>query len=126
MKFYKCKKCGKIAGMIKSSACPTMCCGDEMAELIPGTTDAAVEKHVPVVTVTGSKVNVVVGSVEHPMEEKHYIEWIALETTQGFQMKELKPSQKPEAVFALAEGESVVKSYAYCNIHSLWASKGNL
>lgn len=122
MKFYKCLKCGKIVAVLKGSPCPTMCCGDAMVEIKAGTTDAAVEKHVPVVAVSGSKVEVSVGSVTHPMEEKHYIEWIALETSEGFLMKNLKPGQEPKAVFALAEGESVVKAYAYCNLHSLWAS----
>lgn len=122
MKFYKCKSCGKIIALIKGSACSTVCCGEDMVELIAGTTDAAVEKHVPVVTVNGSKVEVAVGSVTHPMEEKHYIEWIALQTAEGFQMKNLKPGQEPKAVFAVADGDKVVKAYAYCNLHSLWAS----
>jgi len=122
MKFYKCKVCGKIVAMIKESACGTVCCGAEMVEIKAGTTDAAVEKHVPVVEVSGNKVEVSVGSVTHPMEEKHFIEWIALETSQGMQMKNLMPGQEPKAVFALAENETVVKAYAYCNLHSLWAS----
>lgn len=122
MKFYKCMKCGKVFAMLKGSKCPTMCCDSEMTLLKAGTTDAAVEKHVPVVAVSGSKVEVTVGSVFHPMEEKHFIEWIALETSSGFQLKDLKPGQEPKAVFALADGESVVKAYAYCNLHSLWAS----
>lgn len=123
MNFYKCMTCGKVIAMLKDSGAATICCGDEMKELIPGTTDAAVEKHVPVVSVTGSMVTVTVGEVIHPMEEKHFIEWIALETDKGFQMKYLKPDEKPEAVFALCDGETVKKAYAYCNIHGLWASK---
>lgn len=122
MKFYKCKTCGKLVAMIKESGCGTICCGSDMVELKAGSTDAAVEKHVPVVTVSGAKVDVVVGSVAHPMAEEHYIEWIALETNQGFQIKNLKPGQEPKAAFALAEGETVVKAYAYCNLHGLWAS----
>ena len=122
MRFYKCKKCGKVIAMLKGSPCPTMCCGEEMVELVPGTTDAAVEKHVPVVTADGSSVKVVVGSVTHPMEEKHYIEWIALETSTGMQFKFLNPGKVPEAQFVLADGETVVKAFAYCNLHGLWAS----
>lgn len=122
MKFYRCKKCGKIVAVLKSSPCPTMCCGEAMAELVPGTTDAAVEKHVPVITAEGSSVKVAVGSVTHPMEEKHYIEWIALQTTTGMQFKSLSAGMAPEARFVLADGETVVKAYAFCNIHSLWAS----
>lgn len=93
-----------------------------MVELKAGTTDAAVEKHVPVLTENRASVSVAVGSVTHPMEEKHFIEWIALETSTGFQIKYLKSGQEPKAVFALADGESVVKAYAYCNLHSLWTS----
>lgn len=93
-----------------------------MIEIKAGTTDAAVEKHVPVVTISENTVNVTVGSVIHPMEDKHYIEWIALETSHGIQMKYLQPGKEPKAVFALSSGESVVKAYAYCNLHSLWAS----
>ena len=80
----------------------------------------ALEKHVPVIEVEGNKVTVRVGAVEHPMLPEHYIEWIALETAQGNQRKPLAPGQKPEAVFMLAEGDSVVAAYEYCNLHSLW------
>lgn len=94
-----------------------------MTELTANTTDAAVEKHVPVVTVNGNTVEVNVGSVTHPMEEKHFIEWIALETKNGNQLKYLKPGDAPKAVFALTEGDEVVRAYAYCNLHGLWADK---
>jgi superoxide reductase len=121
--FYKCKKCGKVVAMLKGSPCDTMCCGEAMTELTANTTDAAVEKHVPVVTVNGNTVEVNVGSVTHPMEEKHFIEWIALETKNGNQLKYLKPGDAPKAVFALTEGDEVVRAYAYCNLHGLWADK---
>ena len=120
MKFFKCKKCGKIVALIKASACGTFCCDEEMAELVAGTTDAAVEKHVPVVTVNGGFIDVTVGSVAHPMEEKHFIEWIAVESEQGVQIKHLKPGQEPKASFALAAMDKFVQAYAYCNLHSLW------
>lgn len=120
MKFYKCAKCGKIIGMVKNSACPTMCCGEPMEEMIANTTDAATEKHVPVVQVEGNAVTVCVGEVEHPMMEEHFIQWIALETTEGAQRKELKPGEKPMRSFALAEGEKVIAAYEYCNLHGLW------
>ena len=94
-----------------------------MEELIPGTTDAAVEKHVPAFTVNGNIVDVTVGSVEHPMLDAHYIEWIALETEQGAQRKALKPGDAPKANFALTEGDKVVAVYAYCNLHSLWKAE---
>lgn len=97
-----------------------MCCGQKMTELVPGTTDAAVEKHVPVIQADGSQVTVTVGSVEHPMIPEHFIEWIALETKEGVQIKHLTPGSKPQAAFALAQGDSVVSAYAYCNLHGLW------
>lgn len=121
MKFYKCEKCGKMVGIVKGSACPTMCCGEEMVELVPGTTDAAQEKHVPVYTVEGNMVCVQVGEVAHPMLPEHYIEWIALQTKEGNQRKALKPGDEPKACFAITEGDEVEAVYAYCNLHSLWS-----
>ena len=123
MKFIKCEKCGKVAIISKDSACDTMCCGQAMTVLEPNTTDAAVEKHVPVIEASGSKVTVKVGSAEHPMLAEHYIEWILIETSQGYQKKDLKPGDKPEAVFALAEGETLTAAYDYCNLHGLWSAK---
>ena len=120
MKFYVCEHCGNMVTFVHASGVPVMCCGQKMTELVPGTVEAAHEKHIPVVEVEGSKVSVKVGSVEHPMMPDHFIQWIALETNQGSQIKYLKPEEKPEAVFALAEGEEVVAVYEYCNLHGLW------
>ncbi|MGI6030636.1 MAG: desulfoferrodoxin family protein [Eubacteriales bacterium] len=120
MKFYVCSHCGNMIVFMKSAGVPVMCCGQKMDEVIPGTVDAAVEKHVPVVSVNGRDVLVKVGAVEHPMQEEHYIEWIVVETKNGFQKKSLKPGEKPEASFALAEGDAVEAVYAYCNLHGLW------
>ena len=122
LKFYRCKVCGKIIAIVKDTGVPTICCGEEMEQIIPGTTDADVEKHVPVITVNGNTVEVKVGSVDHPMLPEHYIEWIALSTKQGNQRKCLKAGDAPKATFALVDGDEVVKAYAYCNLHSLWAS----
>ncbi len=123
MKFYVCAHCGNIITFVKDSGVPVMCCGEKMQEIIPGTVDAAVEKHLPVVSVEGSQVTVQVGSVEHPMLPKHFIEWIVLETSTGSQMKALTPGEKPQAVFALADGEKAVAAYAYCNLHGLWKAE---
>jgi superoxide reductase len=120
MKFYKCKHCGKVITILSNEGVPTICCGEEMFELIPGTTDAAVEKHVPVVSIEGNKVEVVVGSVVHPMTPEHYIQWIVLETKAGYQVKELTPTCEPKASFVLAEGDEIVAVYEYCNLHNLW------
>ena len=116
MKFYKCKDCDNI--MILSA--PNACCTKDWAELIPNTTDAAGEKHVPVIEADGQSVNVKVGAVEHPMLDAHYITWILLETNQGYQKKDLVPGVKPVVSFALAEGETAVAAYEYCNLHGLW------
>ncbi|MGN0422530.1 MAG: desulfoferrodoxin family protein [Lachnospiraceae bacterium] len=123
MKFYVCEHCGNFVGMIKDAGVPMMCCGQKMTELIPGTSDGAAEKHVPVFFVEGNKVTVTVGSAEHPMAEEHYIEWIAVETVKGAQRKALNPGDKPSAVFALTEDDAVVAVYAYCNLHGLWKAE---
>ena len=123
MKFYRCKHCGKIIAIVNDVKVPTICCGEAMEEMIPGTSDGAVEKHVPVVEVNGNIAHVKVGEVEHPMMEAHYIMWIALETNLGNQRKVLKPGEKPEADFALLPGEKVVRAVEYCNLHGLFASK---
>ena len=94
--------------------------GSEMVEFKSNSTDAAGEKHVPVITVDGNKVHVVVGSVIHPMTEEHSIQFIALETKQGVQRKALLPTDQPVADFVLAEGDEVVAAYEYCNLHGLW------
>lgn len=120
MKFYKCEHCGNIIAMVHESGVKVVCCDDEMKEIIANTTDGAHEKHVPVWEVKDGFVHVKVGEAEHPMAPDHYIQWIALETTSGNQRKCLKPGDKPEACFALCEGDEVTAVYEYCNIHGLW------
>ena len=90
-------------------------------EIIPNTIEAAFEKHIPVIEHSGDHVIVKVGSVEHPMVDVHWIEWIVLETATGYQKKELKPGEKPEAEFAVTE--PVVAAYEHCNLHGLWMAK---
>ncbi|MBQ1545499.1 MAG: desulfoferrodoxin [Clostridia bacterium] len=123
MKFYICKHCGNIVGMVNDAGVPLVCCGEKMSELVANTTDAAQEKHVPVVTVDGNLVTVEVGSVAHPMLEEHFIQWIALETEQGNQRKPLVPGAEPKAVFALAPGDKAIAAYEYCNLHGLWKAE---
>ena len=120
LRFFKCEHCGNIIALVKDKGVPVFCCGQKMTELIPGTVEAAHEKHIPVYTVEGDTLNVKVGSVTHPMQDVHYIEWIALETKNGYQMKELNPGDAPEATFKLADGDEVVAVYGYCNLHGLW------
>ena len=120
MKFYRCSRCGQIIALVKETGVPVVCCGEPMAEVIPGTTDASLEKHVPVFTVEGNKVQVSVGSAAHPMLPEHYIEWVAIETKSGNQRKQLCPGDEPKVCFAICDGDEVKAVYAYCNLHSLW------
>lgn len=119
-KFYICEHCGNIIEMVRDCGVPVYCCGEKMQEIIPGTTDAAQEKHIPVVQVEGNQVTVTVGAVEHPMTPEHSIEWICLQTKQGSQHRKLAPGDTPCACFTLFEGDAVEAVYAFCNLHSLW------
>jgi superoxide reductase len=120
-KVYRCNKCKKLMIEVQGSACPTMCCGEEMVLLKANTTDAAQEKHVPAVKVEGNRVIVNVGSVDHPMLAEHYIQFIALETASAVQVKYLEPGQAPHAEF-LSE-EAPIAVYEYCNLHGLWKAE---
>ena len=119
-KFYICEHCGNIIAKVKDAGVPVMCCGQKMTELVPGTVDAAVEKHVPEYTVDGNKVVVKVGAVEHPMTEDHLIEWVSLQTKQGNQRKALAAGAAPEVCFCICDGDEVEAVYSYCNLHGLW------
>ena len=123
MEFYICKHCGNIITFAENKGVPVVCCGEKMHKLEPGSVDAAVEKHVPVYTVEGNSVTVTVGSVTHPMTTEHLIDWIALETEQGTQIKHLTADSAPSVTFALADGDKVKKVYAYCNLHGLWVAE---
>ena len=121
MRFFKCPTCGKIVALVNDvDCCPTRCCGKDMEEIIPNTQDGAHEKHIPVYKVEGNIVHVVVGEVEHPMLENHFINWIMLQTNLGNQRKVLKPGDKPVADFALLPGEKVEAVLEYCNLHGLY------
>lgn len=122
MQFFRCEHCGNIITFVESSGAPVSCCGDVMKELVANTTEAATEKHIPVVEVKGNTVLVKVGSVAHPMLPEHHIAWIVLETKEGFQKKDLTGSD-PEAEFALSEGDVLVAAYEYCNLHGLWKAE---
>lgn len=120
MKFYRCNHCGNIVVKLIDSGINTVCCGEDMALLTANTVDAAKEKHVPFVKVDGAKVVAQIGEVEHPMLDAHYIQFIALETDMGYQIKNLKPEEKPIREFTLNDGEKAVAVYEYCNLHGLW------
>ncbi len=123
MKFYRCDHCGNIITLLNDSGVPVVCCGEKMKELEPGVSDGAYEKHIPAVTVNGNVVKVQVGDVVHPMLDAHYIQWIILETKNGFQKKTLAPNDEPVAEFVLAQGDSAVAVYEYCNLHGLWVKE---
>ena len=120
MKFYRCKHCGQMIAIVKKTGVPVICCGEPMEEIVAGTSDGSVEKHVPVYEVKDNKVFVTVGAVEHPMSEEHYIEWVAIQTKFGNQRKSLKPGDAPKTCFSICEGDEVEAVYAYCNLHSLF------
>ena len=115
---FKCDSCGQMVEVLLPGGVVLTCCASPMMELIPNTTEAAQEKHVPVITKVDGGYKVAVGSVAHPMEEKHHIQWIELEVNGITQIKRLAPGQAPEATFQSAEGEA--KAREYCNLHGLW------
>lgn len=118
-KFYICEHCGNIVGLLHDAGVPLVCCGQKMTKLEAGVVEASREKHIPVAEVKGSTVEVIVGSVLHPMTEEHSITWVYLETDRGGQRKNLAPGQEPKVTFALAD-EKPIAVYAYCNLHGLW------
>lgn len=122
LKFYRCNVCGNIAIKLVDSGIPMVCCGQPMTEIVANTTDAAQEKHVPVVTRNGDVVDVKVGSVPHPMTNEHYIQFIVLETEENTYIKELQPNDEPKTKFLLSKDKKIKAVYAYCNLHSLWVS----
>ena len=124
VKFYHCEHCGLIVESIHDSVITPSCCGMKMNELIPNTVEASGEKHIPAVTVDKNTVTVNVGSVDHPMQDVHYIEWVQLVTENGSQRKHMKPGQAPKVTFELG-GDKPLAVYAYCNLHGLWMTELN-
>lgn len=116
--FYICNHCGNVAVKTVDNGPSISCCGEAMKKL-----DAHSEyneKHTPVVSVNDNNIHVALGDVTHPMQDKHFIEFIFLQTEKGGQRIKLTPSDKPEADFALVEGDKALVVYAYCNLHGLW------
>ena len=120
-KFYRCAHCGNVIQKVVDKRVPVVCCGQKMEELIPGTVEASVEKHLPVVSwVDENTMKVEVGSVAHPMLEEHHIAFVYVETENGGIRVDLK--DKPEAVIALG-GQKPIAVYEYCNLHGLWKTE---
>ncbi len=121
LQIYKCEVCGNIVEVIHEGAGELVCCGQPMVLLGENTTDAAREKHVPVIEQVEGGVKVTVGSVPHPMEEEHYIEWIELIADGKAYRRFLNPGDAPEAVFPVMDGE--ISARELCNVHGLWKGK---
>jgi superoxide reductase len=119
LQIYKCDLCGNIVEVVHGGAGELVCCGQPMKQFVENTVDAAKEKHVPVIEQVAEGIRVKVGSVAHPMEEKHYIEWVEVIDVQGKAYRQfLEPGQAPEATFCVKGG--AVTAREYCNIHGLW------
>lgn len=115
---YKCEVCGNIVLVMHGGKGELVCCGQPMKLFKENTVDAAKEKHVPVVGKTADGYKVKIGEVAHPMEEKHYIEWIELQAGEKSYVQFLKPGDAPEALFKVDADQ--VTARAYCNLHGLW------
>ncbi|MDO4572976.1 MAG: desulfoferrodoxin family protein [Clostridia bacterium] len=120
MRFYICRHCGNIVAYVRNTGVPVMCCGEKMAELVPNSTEASEEKHLPVVRREGAQLVVSVGSAAHPMQPEHYIEWVALQTRRGNQRIALQPGSAPEVRFCVPEDDEPEAVFAFCNLHGLW------
>jgi len=121
-KFYVCPHCGNLVEMVNDAGVNPVCCGRPMNELVPNTVEASGEKHKPEVKVENGVVSVNVGSIDHPMEEVHWIEWVQLNTDKGSQRKFLKPGEAPNVSFLLGDSKPLAV-YAYCNLHGLWKTE---
>ncbi len=118
LEIYKCEHCGNIVEVVHEAGGQLVCCGEPMKLLAENSVDAAKEKHVPVIEKVADGYKVKIGSVPHPMEEKHYIEWIELVADGKAYRQFLKPGDIPEAVFCIAATQ--VTAREYCNLHGLW------
>ncbi len=121
LEVYKCEHCGNIVEVLHGGAAPLVCCNEKMKLMAENTVDAAQEKHVPVIEMGDGVITVKVGSVPHPMEEKHYIEWVELLADGKAYRQFLTPGEKPEAVFNLTASQ--VTAREYCNLHGHWKAE---
>jgi superoxide reductase len=118
LEIYKCEKCGNIVEVLHEGAGELVCCGQPMKLMTENTVDASKEKHVPVIEKSGNSITVKVGSVDHPMEEKHYIEWIQVIVDGKSYRQFLNPGEAPKATFDISG--TTVFAREYCNLHGLW------
>ncbi len=120
LKFFYCKHCGNLVQMVQNTGVPVVCCHEPMLELVANTADAAQEKHVPVAELENGVLNVCVGSVEHPMNDEHYIQFVCVETDCGTLLTYLSPDDAPKAQFVIPPCQTPLAVYEYCNLHGLW------
>lgn len=123
-KFYICAHCGNVVEMVHDAGVKPVCCGQKMDLLNPNTVEASGEKHIPAVSVKDGVVSVNVGSVDHPMVDAHFIQWVQLQTDKGSQRKYLNPGEAPKVTFHLGDDKALAV-YAYCNLHGLWKTELN-
>ncbi len=121
LEVYKCELCGNIVEVVHAGTGDLVCCGEEMKLLSENTVDAAKEKHVPVIEVGNGSVKVTIGSVAHPMEEKHYIEWIELIADGKAYRQFLNPGDAPSATFNVTAKKLTAREL--CNLHGLWSAQ---
>ena len=121
IRFYECGICGNLVCTIDDSGNPLSCCGRQMKELRPASTDGDLEKHVPVYQLDGSDLYVKIGQKLHPMEKFHHIEFVVVETTQGFMVQKIDKLPTPEAYFKLNPEQNIINIYIYCNLHGLYS-----
>lgn len=120
MKLYVCPICGNVVEKIVDKGVPVVCCGKPMVELTANTTDGALEKHVPVLSIDGDKLHVKVGEVSHPMTDEHLITTIIAVFNKQVLRVDLTSADQPEAVFAIGDYKGTIEVYEYCNLHGLW------
>jgi superoxide reductase len=118
---YKCDKCGNVIKVVHASAGTLVCCGQPMTLLVEKTADAGKEKHVPVIEKSAKGILVKIGSIPHPMEETHFIEWVEVRSGENVYIKGFKPGEKPEAELCISDVNA--KARIYCNVHGLWTNK---
>ena len=122
IKFYLCKKCGNVVALLVNGKGTLTCCGEAMEQLTENTSDAALEKHVPTYDARDGKIVVKVGETLHPMDEEHYINFVALVDGENVEIHNFKPSDEPICTFDYKENSVI---YAYCNKHGLWKTSVN-
>jgi superoxide reductase len=120
LEIYKCEACGAIVEVLQGGAGELVCCTQPMRLFVENGVDASKEKHVPVIEKTAAGVKVTIGSIPHPMEEKHWIQWIELQVGKQILRQSLKPGETPSAFFAGIRPDVTVVAREYCNLHGLW------